>query len=393
MIYIGSGGRTHVPSNKPGSVLRGPGLSNSDSFVEDQTSMSEICVLVGTLKGAFVYFSDNERRDWRLCGPYLNSWEFSAMLGVSGRQKRIFAGTCHMAYGATLRISDDFGETWKQLETGPSYPTDSGLQLRRIWQIAPGAPSEPDTLYAGVDEAGLFVSRNFGETWSEVEGFNRHPDRERWSGTQGGLPLHTILVDPQNPKRLWVALSDGGVYRTGDAGETWKPCVRGLPGEENAPSGTMRGVHKIVLDPHNPNRLYLQHTQGVFESTNGGETWVPIHDGLPSLFGFPIAASSNGDLYIVPLDPQTRCFIEGRICVYRRKTGSGEWEPLQKGLPETPYFGGVLRDAFTVDEREPAGIAFGTTQGDVFHSSDGGATWAALPGHFSRITTVKTFFP
>jgi photosystem II stability/assembly factor-like uncharacterized protein len=242
-----------------------------------------------------------------------------------------------------------------------------------------------------VDEAGLFVSRDFGATWAEVEGFNRHPDRARWSTTKGGLPLHTILVDPQNANRLWVALSDGGAYRTTDAGESWEPCVRGLPGADDAPSGAVRGVHKIVLDPRDSERLYLQHTRGVFESVNGGESWTPIHEGLPSRFGFPIAVASNGDLYVIPLDEETRCFIEGKIRVYRRRNGAEEWEPLDQGFPVSLYYGGVLRDALTVDPLEPAGVCFGTTQGDVFHSPDGGQTWNALPGRFSRITTVKTW--
>jgi hypothetical protein len=278
------------------------------------------------------------------------------------------------------------------LETGPSYPGESGLQLRRIWQIAPGAPSEPGTLYAGVDEAGLFVSRDFGETWAGVEGFNRHPDRPRWSATQGGTPLHSLLADPLNPKRHWFALSDGGVYRSDDGGDHWKPCVVGLPGiSAESPSGSARGVHKIVCGPRDADVLYLQHVEGVFKSVDGGEIWQPIHQGLPSRFGFPICITPSGDLFVAPLDPATRCFMEGRLRVYRLRKGEATWEALDHGLPETPYFGGVLRDAMATDSMEPAGIYFGTTQGDVFHSPDNGLNWNALPGHFSRITTVKTW--
>jgi photosystem II stability/assembly factor-like uncharacterized protein len=290
-------------------------------------------------------------------------------------------------------VSDDRGISWRQLENGPRYSRESGLTLKRIWQIVPGAPSEPETFYAGVDEAGLFVSRDGGEIWQEVEGLRRHPSRPAWAPANGGLCLHTLLVDPANPRRLWAAISNGGIFRTVDGGENWESCHSGLPGHAGDCSHPEihSGVIKLARNPHHPETLYMQHRAGVFRSMDGAASWEPLNEGLPGGFGFPICLTGTGDLYVVPLDRETRCFIDGKIELYRLKEGSARWERAGTGLPRTPHFVGVLRDALAVDPLEPPGIYFGTTQGDLFCSPDGGENWDRFPGQFTRVTTVKTW--
>jgi hypothetical protein len=352
-----------------------------------------LVVLVGTNKGAFFFHSDESRREWSLTGPHLSGWEIYSILGDSRRGDRIFAGTSHAAYGAMIRVSEDFGESWTQLAAGPRYCRESGFRLRRIWQITPGLPAEPDTLYAGVEEAGLFVSRDRGMTWTELEGLTRHPTRPHWSSGGGGLCLHTLLIDPLPLGRMWVAISAVGVFRTDDGGESWKGCNSGLArawtGEGCSEVGYR--VQKMAQHPQDPDTLYLQTHRGVYRSTNGAESWLPIGEGLPSAFGFPICITTTGDLYVVPLESETRCFLDGQPRVYRLRHRTSGWEPMGRGLPVTPHYVGVLRDAMAVDTLEPPGIYFGTTQGDLFYSPDGGEHWHRLPGQFSRILTVKTW--
>jgi hypothetical protein len=349
-----------------------------------------IVLLIGTSKGAFFYHSDRERREWQLTGPHLSGWEVYALLGDhrTGRP-RLFAGTSHMAYGPTIRVSDDFGASWTQIAAGPRYRKESGCRLNRIWQIVPGHPAEPRTLYAGVDEAGLFVSRDGGETWQEVEGLSRHPSRPHWRPGGGGLCLHTLLIDPTNRRRLWAGISVAGIFRTEDGGESWTLCDRGLPPGETAGVGS--NVHKLALDPRDPDTLYLQTTDRVYRSTDGGDGWQPIDASLPERFGFPIAVTGAGDVLVAPLDPETRGFPRGRLRLARCRGGREPWQSVGDGLPETPYHVGVLRDALAVDDLEPAGVYFGTTGGDLFYSRDAGGQWARLPGQFSRILMVQTW--
>jgi hypothetical protein len=298
-----------------------------------------------------------------------------------------------MAYGATLRISEDRGESWTQVVSGPCYARESGFALKRIWQIAPGAPSEPETLYAGVDEAGLFVSRDGGATWRLVEGLARHPSRPYWRPGGGGLCLHSILVDPGEPRRLWVGVSAVGVFRSDDGGESWRTCSQGLVGatEGASPAGIGYAVRKLVMHPHDPTALYLWARGGVYRSADGGDSWSPHNAGLPAEFGFGLAIARTGELYAVPLDPETRCFPEGKPRVYRLPEGGARWQALDGGLPGVPFFTGVLRDGLAVDSLQPAGVYFGTTQGDVFFSRDAGEHWERLPGQFSRVISVKAW--
>jgi photosystem II stability/assembly factor-like uncharacterized protein len=355
-----------------------------------------IHVLVGTNKGVFMYVSDEERKRWNLKGPFLNGWEAYSVLGDSRHGNRIYAGTSHAAYGATIRVSDDFGETWSQIADGPRYAQETGFSLNRIWQIVPGGPSQQDTLYAGVEEAGLFVSHDGGATWRELDSLTKHPTRPEWFGGAGGLCLHTILIDPGNSKRIWVAMSAVGVFRSDDGGETWKVCNKGLNRAATGQPDERIGycIHKMVGSPDDPNTLYMQEHSGVFMSADAGDSWIPIEEGLTLQedhpFGFPIAVGPNGDLFLIPLESsEKRSMRGGKLLVWSRRRGDSKWEPIGDVVPDEPKHVSVLRDAMSVDSLDPYGLYFGTSSGEVFCSLDRGVTWERLPGQFSRILCVK----
>jgi photosystem II stability/assembly factor-like uncharacterized protein len=338
-----------------------------------------------------------------MTGPHLDGWEIYSLCGIGGNgqneqaangtRERVFAGTSHFVYGTTIRVSDDLGANWTQVEASPRYSEESGFKLNRIWQIVPGHPSQPDTLYAGVDEAGLFASNDGGSTWEEVTGLTQHPTRSEWWPGGGGLCMHTILVDPTDANRMWVAASAVGVFRTDDGGKSWQVRNMGLPGVATGvrTNEVGRCVHKIVLDPKDPNTLYMQFHGGVFKSTDAADSWQPIESGLPGNFGFPMAITANGDLFLIPLDSDEKRHVkDGQLRVYRSRNGGAQWEPTDRGLPEQQYVG-VLRDSLAVDTLEPAGVYFGTTMGEIFYSADAGESWSRLPGQFPRITSIKTW--
>lgn len=354
-------------------------------------------LLVGTNKGVFMFTADERRKEWSLKGPFLSGWEVYSVLGDSRHGNRIFAGTSHAAYGATVRVSEDFGESWTQIEQGPSYAKESGFNLNRIWQLVPGHPSEPDTLFAGVEEAGIFVSRDRGATWRELDGLTKHPTRPGWFPGAGGMCLHTILIDPRDSRRMWVAMSAVGVFRTEDGGKTWAPRNQGLA---RVPTGQPQEevgfcVHKMVLDPFLPDTLYMQEHGGVFKSTDGGDSWFAIEEGVTlrgndAPFGFPIVAAPNGDLFLVPLESsELRAVAEGQLLVYGMLKGDNRWSPTGGAVTDEPRHVSVLRDAMAVDAMDPYGLYFGTTSGEVFCSLDRGRSWDRLPGQLSRILSVK----
>jgi hypothetical protein len=359
---------------------------------------SRIHLLVGTNKGVFVYVSDEERKQWSLKGPYLNGWEAYSVLGDSrGSTHRMFAGTSHAAYGPTIRISDDYGETWRQIVRGPRYAPETGFKLNRIWQLVPGAPSQPDTFYAGAEEAGLFVTHDRGETWRELDALTKHPTRPEWYGGAGGMGLHTIIVDPGNPQRIWVAMSAVGVFRSEDGGESWKVCNSGLNRAATGQPDDSIGycIHKMVADANDPNTLYMQEHSGVFMSRDGGDSWQVIEEGLgmhgdDRPFGFPIAAAPNGDLFLIPLESsEKRSMHEGKLLVWSRRPEDSEWRPIGDVVPNEQRHVSVLRDAMAIDGCETYGLYVGTSSGEVFCSLDRGITWQRLPGQLSRILTVK----
>ena len=353
----------------------------------------QLVLLIGTVKGVFLYHSDERRTEWKLTGPHLSGWEVFSLCGDS-RHGRILAGTGHFMHGSTIRISKDFGATWKGVKLDPKFAKGSKAELKHIWQIVPGHASQPKTWYAGVDDAALFVSRDDGATWNELTGLTNHPTRPRWVPGFGGLCLHSIVVDPTNAQRVWVGISAVGVFRTDDGGESWKLCNHGLPNV--APDFIKdpdmgRCVHKLVLDPAQPGALCLQFHGGVYKSGDAGESWKKVSAGLPHDFGFPMAATAR-DLFVVPLvGGDNRVVPDGALKVWRTRDRGRTWRAMTKGLPQKDHFVGVLRDAMTNDPLTPAGIYLGTTGGELFYSKNDGDSWEKLPASFPRITTLKTW--
>lgn len=374
----------------------------------------KVVLLVGTVKGVFLYETSERRSAWKLSGPYLGGWEIFSLCGDT-RRGRILAGTEHYEHGPTIRISADSGKTWQGVKRDPRFapPAKVGktagkgakgakradvaveATLKHIWQIVPGHPAEPGTWYAGVDDAALFVSRDDGDTWSELQGLTGHPTRPRWMPGAGGLCLHSIVIDPTNPQRLWVGISAGGVFRSDDGGKSWQPRNAGLPSftPEFGPEAEIgRCVHKLVLDPARPGSLALQFHGGVFVSDDAGDSWQRISAGLPHDFGFPMAATARGDFFVVPLLADTnRVVPDGALKVWRTRDRGRTWRAMTKGLPQKEHFVGVLRDAMAADTLEPAGLYLGTTGGELFYSKDAGGSWEKLPTSFPRITTVKVW--
>lgn len=358
-------------------------------------------VWVGTAKGLHRFESDAERRAWSAGPPRLPEWSVDAVLPDPDDPDHLLVGTSHMAWGATLRETRDGGETWDEISLRPPGE-EADHPLNRVWQIA--RSPEPDTIYAGVDEAALHVSRDGGRTWDEVEGLTRHPSRPHWMPGGGGLCLHTILVDPTDPDRMWVGISAVGVFATTDGGETWEVRNEGIPPMVSTGSpdeDALFCVHKIALDPADPDRLFLQfhaHTftpdgersSGVFRSDDAGASWTAIDRDLPLKFGFPIALSKKGELFVMPLvSDANRTFEDGRPRMWRSTDAGESWDALDVRTADDPVWAGVLRDAMVVDDRDPTGVYAGTTGGDVFASADAGETWGRLPARLPRVACVR----
>jgi photosystem II stability/assembly factor-like uncharacterized protein len=354
--------------------------------------MSETILFVGARKGLFILRSDAARADWSVEGPLMKGWDIFNVAHDRRHGNRLYAAVGSFVYGATVHVSDDLGRSWRQLANNPRYPEGDKFKVNQIWNVAPGPESEPNTIYAGVDEGGLFISRDNGASWEECAGLHRHPSREEWMPGAGGLCCHTILFDPRNAARMWVGISAAGLYRTDDAGATWSHCNDGIPRPIEGKKFDDHGwcPHKVLVDPANPNHLYRQDHVGVFRSRNAGDTWERIENGLPSRFGFPIVRDPNdGALFIVPQESDEYRFPpDGALRVYRSRDGGDNWEPLTGGLPQEGVFAGVLRDAMDVDGRDPCGIYFGTTGGQVFASADAGESWQGLPCILPRIQSV-----
>jgi hypothetical protein len=344
----------------------------------------KISLFVGTTKGLFAFESE-DRKNWKLREPFLPGWEVSSILPS---HDSMMVGTTHYVYGATIRISRDGGQTFTQSEGSPKY-TDSKYTVNRIWQLV----KHPKTklLYAGVDQAGLFKSGDDGKTWQEVVGLTQHETRPLWAPGAGGLCLHTILFDPNNDSRMWVAMSAVGVFRTDDGGESWQVKTKGIAPivTDETPSEVGRCVHKMVLHPEHSNKLFIQYHGGVYKTENAGDEWHAIEAGLPSNFGFPMVMTHDAKMYIIPLQSdQFRYTPEGHLCVFKFDEASQTWQDSSEGLSREGHYGGILRDAMTVDTQSKPGIYFGTTSGEVF-ARVGEEPWQRLPGTLPRIMTVR----
>jgi len=356
----------------------------------------ERMALVGTTKGLFL-LRGKAGGDWVLEGPALAGEEvYAAGVHRTSRGVRLLAGTASEHWGPVVRLSDDLGATWGEGAAGArvAFPEDSGAALARVWQLCSPGPVDPDVVYAGVEPAALFRSTDGGESFELVRGLWDHPHRPQWDPGGGGLCLHTVLVDPRDGGRLTVAISTGGVYRSDDGGETWRPSNRGIRAvflpEPDIEFGQC--VHKVGRDAGSPDTLFLQHHWGVYRSDDAGDSWTSVGEGLPSDFGFPVVTHPRraDTAYVIPLQSdEYRCTPDGRCRVYRTDDGGRSWTALTAGLPQRDAHLTVLRDGFAADDGDPVGLWFGTRTGDVFASFDDGDTWATVTGHLPPVLTVR----
>jgi serine/threonine protein kinase len=385
-----------IVSASPGPDPDAPRTTILHSVQHAQVRKGDILLLVGTTKGAFILRSNAQRTRWEVGGPYFHGHSVYAMAydNRSG-QHRIWASAASY-WGTLLRSSDDFGKSWSNPQQAPiRFPSDAGVSLKNIWQITLGRPEEPNVLFCGVEPAALFESRDAGETWSLVRGLFDHPHRPRWMPGNGGLALHSIVLDPGDNRCMYVAISAGGVYRTTDGGLSWTPQNQGVRSTTMPEKYPEFGqcVHKIVMHPARPERLFLQGHWGLYRSDDRAENWHDIANGVPSDFGFAmITHPRNPDcVYILPVESdEFRCACDGRLRVYRTRNGGASWEPLSRGLPQKRAYETILRDAMTADFFDPVGIYFGTRSGQLFGSRDEGRTWQRILEGLPSVVCVRS---
>jgi hypothetical protein len=358
--------------------------------------MNRFQILVATKKGLLIGESDYaERGRWQFRDPAFLGWQVDFAMRDS-RNGRVWAALSHMQWGPHLHYSDDGGDTWEESEA-PSFTSvaDGDASLERIWTIEPGAASEPDRIYAGVDPAALFISDDGGKRWEICNALWNHESREQWSPGAAGLTLHHIQIDPRDPAHIYVAVSAAGTFETVDAGHHWAPRNRGVAADYLPRRGEEevgQCVHNLALHPAQPDRLYQRSHDGVYRSDDGGGRWRDIGAGLPSAFGFAATIDPHDaeTYFVIPLQfDQARVPVEGRLRVYRTSDGGATWLPLEDGLPQGNAFQGVYRQALTTDTATPLGVYFGTSGGHVYASQDGGATWRELLDHLAPVTAVR----
>ena len=390
--------------------------------------MSTIRVLVGTRKGAFILTSDGKRQQWEVSGPHFAGWEMYHLKGSPVDPNRLYASQTSSWFGQAIQRSDDGGKTWYQPGTPPGEPTtapdgtpkgesnkflyDSSVEtgkpltthqhydgtqrpweFKRVWHLEPSL-TDPDTVYAGVEDAALFRSTNGGQTWQELAGL-RSAKGHLWQPGAGGMCLHTIMLDRPPPDRRFVAISAAGAFRSDDAGKTWKPINRGLKSQYELPDPDAEVghcVHCIAMHPSRPNVLFMQKHWDVLRSDDAGESWHEISGNLPTDFGFPIAVHAHEPetIYVVPIKNDSEHFPpDGKLRVYRSRTGGNEWEALTKGLPQRDCYVNVLRDAMAVDSLDPCGLYVGTTGGQVYISANGGDSWGPIVRDLPAVLSVE----
>jgi photosystem II stability/assembly factor-like uncharacterized protein len=356
----------------------------------------DVIVLVGTMKGAFVLRSNASRKKWDVGGPYsIGSPVYAMAFDQRQGRRRLWWAQQSFRWGTVLCSSDNYGKTITEPETySVKFPPESQLTLKNIWQICLGRDNDPDAMYCGVEPASLFESHDAGKTWSPVEGLLNHPHRPKWVPGGGGMCLHTIVPDPVNPKRMMIAISTAGAYRTDDGGATWQARNEGVRAEflpEKYPEFG-QCVHKVVRHPSKPDRLFLQNHWGLYRSDDAGNSWKDIANGVPSDFGFCMAAHPHDPdtVYIVPIESdEYRCTPEGKLRVYRTQNAGKSWEPMTRGLPQKDALETILRDSMATDTCDPAGIYFGTRSGKVYGSSDDGKSWRAIIEGLPPVVCVR----
>ena len=356
--------------------------------------MSAVNLLIGTKKGAFVARSDAARETWTLEGPLFKGWEVFELTGDPRKPGRWLAATGHFIYGSCVQVSDNEGKDWKQIEKSPAYGDGATNKLNNIWCIHPSVAEEPGVYYAGVDEAGIFRSEDGGTSWEELNALSGHESRAEWMEGAGGLCCHSVQIDPANPSRLWAGISAVGVFRSDDRGKTWQVRNDGLniicPGETQKEIGSC--VHSLALDPNDSTRLFQQNHRGVYRSTDGGDSWQQIENGLKeNQFGFPIAMDPNDSdvVFTIPQESDEFRHAEGgKLAVCRTTDGGESWQTARNGLPDHCYTG-VLRKAMCTDSCAEAGVYFGSANGQVYYSLNGGDEWHTLPFTLPRIFSLS----
>jgi len=388
--------------------------------------MSRVRVLAGTRKGAFILESDGKRDKWEVSGPHFAGWEMYHLKGSPADPNRIYASQSSGWFGQIIQRSDDGGKTWQQPGTPPGEQPAPGppkaasnkfvydasaetgkpltthqwydgtqrpWEFKRVWHLEPSL-SDPDTVYAGVEDAAIFRSTDGGENWKELPGLRGHGTGPNWQPGAGGMCLHTIILDPGNPRRIFIAISAAGAFRSDDGGESWKPINRGLRSQyipdPNAEVGHC--VHHIAMHPQRPGVLFMQKHWDVMRSDNAGDEWREVSGNLPTDFGFAIDVHAHEPetIYVVPIKSDSEHYVhEGKLRVFRSRTGGNEWEPLTKGLPQKDCYVNVLRDAMAVDSLDKCGVYFGTTGGQVYCSADAGDSWNPIVRDLPAVLSVE----
>ncbi len=390
--------------------------------------MSSVRLLVGTKKGAFLITADGKRKQWKVDGPHFGGWEIYHLKGSPADPNRIYVSQTSGWFGQIIQRSSDGGKSWEQPGTPAGEPTttpdgmpkgesnkfvydtspETGKPLtthqfydgtqhpwdfKRVWHLEPSL-TDPDTVYAGVEDAALFRTTDGAKNWHEMAGLRGHGTGPQWSPGAGGMGLHSILLDPSNPNRMYIAISAAGAFRTDDGGENWKPINRGLRSQyipdPNAEVGHC--VHRIALHPARPDVLFMQKHWDVMRSDDAGDQWREVSGNLPTDFGFPIDVHAHepDTIYVVPIKSDSEHYPpEGKLRVYRSRVGGNEWEPLANGLPQSNCYVNILRDAMAVDALDECGVYFGTTGGQVYGSPDGGDSWAPVVEHLPSVLSVE----
>jgi photosystem II stability/assembly factor-like uncharacterized protein len=367
-------------------------------------NMSRVRILVGTRKGAFILTSDGRRRQWDVSGPLFGGWEVYHVKGSPVDPSRLYASQSSGWFGQVIQRSCDGGETWEPVGNAFPYEGNPGThqwydgtphawEFKRVWHLEPSL-TDPDSVYAGVEDAALFHSADAGKTWRELAGLRSQPSGSLWQPGAGGMCLHTILLDPVVPGRIFVAISAAGAFRSDDAGQTWRPINRGLKSEHIPDPAAAVGhcVHRIAMHPSRPRTLFMQKHWDIMRTDDAGDSWREVSGNLPSDFGFPIEVHAHEPetIYVVPIKSDSEHYPpDGKLRVYRSRTGGNEWEALTRGLPQQNCYVNVLRDAMAVDSLDSCGVYFGTTGGQVYASADAGDSWAPIVQDLPAVYSVE----